>query len=228
MEKELQDLEPKVESNNKVTALERTLEVHLAEYETLRKEIENTFDMRRQIVSFSTLTAGGVIPLTVGFIEGKISTEAFLYLLLFIPIVFAGATLAYAGQNRAVIMAAGYIDTRLRPQIKRVLTELGNLTDASEGILEWEYFTRTTQQPSLLDKFLRGLTGIGDFIILFSPIVGGVLGFLYLRSVMSVRFTPILIALLSIDIFLAVIVLVSAAKVGMGYYESKYLRTEER
>lgn len=144
-----------------------SLEVLLAEYNALRREIELLIEHQKDTMNFLILVFVAMIGL-FGYIKDKPSLQPFSYAFLFFPFIFCSLILLYADKTMRILRAANYIHNCLRKRICDVCED--------ERLLRWEKYKR--HEDSFSKDSALWLDRARWFIFAFSILVSIVLFFL--------------------------------------------------
>lgn len=114
-----------------VDEMDDILQIFLAEYNALRREIELLIEHQKDIMNFSILTIVAMVGLAGVLIEANEMHE-FSYIYLAFPLIFLSLALLYADKTVRILRAADYIHNYLR---KRIIDKYGE-----EKLLKWEHY----------------------------------------------------------------------------------------
>ena len=143
----------------------------LEEYKSLREEIISTSESSRQIINFTLVAIGVLIPGSIYIISSENH-----YLLLIVPFFFYSLILTQLKYLFFINRIGDYIRDDISPHIRKNLAELSDDEEESnfEFILNWESY-KENQTLSRYKIFFLPITiadiGILFFIVIISVIV---------------------------------------------------------
>jgi len=119
-------------SSDKKSDPVNVLQIFLAEYNALRREIELLIEHQKDIMNFSILTIAAMAGL-FGIFKADTELQSFSYIyLVFFPLIFLLLALLYADKTVRILRAADYIHNHLRKEIVKKYKE--------ERIWQWELY----------------------------------------------------------------------------------------
>lgn len=191
---------PKITSRN-IKDNNKVIDIHLTEYDALRREIEFHLRAQQDLVNYSIAITAATTSL---FAFGKPPiAEQMPFLLLVVSILLSSINLAIVDMGYGMQDLGTYIQMELAPKVQNIV---GGQDDKDcFSVLSWEK-KRTITTERLL---FRGITTLGKYTVGYLPSILTIILFFYFKQQNQAQWLGYDKVLFSFAIFLAILVPIS-------------------
>jgi hypothetical protein len=203
-------------SKRESEAIDYEIQAYFEEYRKITDEIRSRMEGQQQIVNLSALITAGAIPVLTGALE-----KGQLFVFLMVPLVFSVPAAMYFSSGVQVLNLAFYLNNILRPTLLNALKRLansrsGSISASSESIWGWENYLQTVVVKNPFTLFLHGTLVVLIYGFTFTPSVGSLLVWHYVRSASGTPWLGVEITLVVIDIIVILLIACTAVFPALG------------
>ncbi|MBT3239541.1 MAG: hypothetical protein HON98_03440 [Chloroflexi bacterium] len=149
--------ERKHDNLEKMGKRELVVDIHVAEYNSMRRETELLIDVENRLVNYGVLILGGLLTVYSIF-----STET--YLLLIASMLLSSISWGLVETEVKIHDIGNYLRNKLIPRIQKI-TDEENVDKYL--VFQWSF----SRNRNIFRILLRGITGMGKFFVSFIPSV---------------------------------------------------------
>jgi len=160
-------------------------------------------ESQRQLLGFSLVAAGVVIPIIIGTasVSSQADADRSAVVLLALPIVYWGMAVAYFSYGKHSTVTDRYLES-VAQELNTIVSS--SISPESRPIFRWASFLRSEWNRGLASKILISLWPAGEITIIALPGLGSLLGFFYILRSANLLWQDYYTILLIFDIILII------------------------